>query len=336
MQVDQHVEAVRPGVRREFESAATALLHDAPGDRQPAEHRVRLVLGQAVVLEQRQQLVPAAVQLAASDGRADAPAQLGHAVPVVHVERLLEPGDAQLVAAVCKGRGALEVPVRIAGEQRHRPALIGIDADDEVITHRRAHAAHQGEVLLQRRVLHPDLHRRKALGADLVQVAPALVQRLERAARGVDAHLRDGRLLFLQQLVDRLAGAFAGQVPASGLEPPVAPAEVGRLAQPLAEAVHVVGRHAEQEAPEQVAEAAPLGGKGRAGGLADQAIAGEKAGEGLCDVGLRIAWDPRGPERLGERHVHVPQLDALDAIGHGAPPAAARQRCCRGPAVTIP
>ena len=82
------------------------------------------------------------MQFAAGDGRLYPAAQLGHAVPVVHVERLLEPLDAELIAAEGERRSALEVPVRVWPEQRHRPALVCVDGDREVVADRGADTAH--------------------------------------------------------------------------------------------------------------------------------------------------------------------------------------------------
>jgi hypothetical protein len=171
VQVDDHVEAVRPGVRRELELAPPAFVHRLLRDRQPGEHRVRLVLVEALVLEQRQQFVPRAVQLTAGDRRAHAPPQLRHAVPVMHVQRLLEPADAELVAAAREGRRALHVPVRVGPEQRHRPALVGVDAERKLVPEVLADRPDERQVFLQRGVLDANLDRVDAYPPNLVEIA---------------------------------------------------------------------------------------------------------------------------------------------------------------------
>ena len=316
MQVDHHAEAVGPGVGGEVQALQGAgLLHAFRVGDAAAEGRVGLVDVETPLFQHGPELVPAAVQLAARDGHPGTAAQFGQVVPGVHVQRLFQPGDAVVGAGSGECAGALEVPQRGVVDQRHPPALVGVNADGHAVAHGLAHGFDLADVCGQFEVVNPQLDSPEALFRQLQHLLRALFRRVDFAGRSIDRHAAVSRQLFrlaAQHLPQGLALDLAPDVPESGLQPVVPPAQVARLAHALPAGGDVGRVESDQVGAKQVAQAGALGAEGGAGRQALHAVVGGDAGQREAVDGLRIAGDPRGVEGPGKGKGDVEQLDPVD------------------------
>jgi hypothetical protein len=137
-----------------------------------------------------------------------------------------------------------------------------------------------------------------------------------RCARCALRLLGPAERALVDQLVERHALELGGQIPEGDVHPAVSPAEIGSLAQPLANHLEVVRIDAEEELSDVLAEGLALPIECRTACETGQPVTGGDREESVALPVLRIAGDPAGEERGRKRNVEVVKLDLFDLSRH--------------------
>jgi SAM-dependent methyltransferase len=127
----------------------------------------------------------------------------------------------------------------------------------------------------------------------------------------------DGAGFAAEQPVDREPGQLPLGVPEGRLHPPVAPAQVGHLAQPLLDQADVCRVLADQVRPQQLPQTLPFAAHGRARGVPFHALVRGHPEQGEAAFHLGKAGDPTGVEGSGKGPGDVEQLDSADPAHAG-------------------
>ncbi len=154
----------------------------------------------------------------------------------------------------------------------------------------------------------------ETFGVSRLDLLDPLLRALDLAGRGVEA---DRARRAAEELVDRLAFDLALDVPERGLDPPVAPTQIGDLAQTLLDEPDVGGVLAEEIRPEHIAETRSFAAYCRTGTVAFNPVFGGDPDQSETVLVGRHARDPGGPEGGGRRDGDVEQLDLRNATACG-------------------
>ncbi len=158
--------------------------------------------------------------------------------------------------------------------------------------------------------MHPQLDCLEAHFAQLEHLGGPLLGRVDFA--GGSVHRRAAGFLPAQQHPNRFALDLAADVPEGGFHPVVAPAQIADFAQALTDGGDVGWVEADEVWADQTAQALALALKGHASRQALHTVVGRQAQQGEAVLGLGIAGDPRGVERLGQRDGDMKQFDAVN------------------------
>jgi hypothetical protein len=133
---------------------------------------------------------------------------------------------------------------------------------------------------------------------------------MDLACGGIDR--RTSAILAAQQRPDGSALDLAADVPESGLNPVIAPAEVAGFADVLAGRIDVIWIKPAEIGAKQPAETFAFALKGNAGSQTLHTIVRRQAQEGKAVDRLGVAEDPGRIEGLGQWNGDVEELDAVN------------------------
>ena len=302
-------------MRRQLALLELAQRHDLEERRDAADAR-RIGLDEVGAGQnQLRMLVKAGQHFAGRDRGVKALGQQAMALEIVRVQRLLDPGQIEVLQGATGARGLLAVPL-----------LIGVDHQRKLVAEQLAHGTHALDV--DRQIGLPDLQldaANAAVAGDLHVLQHLIQRRVQIAARGVVA--LHGIALRAQQLGQRQAGALGFQVPQGdvkgrdGLRREAAAAHAGTGPQQLGEQARDVVRVLTDQVGRQFlgvrVHAGAAGALGVAKADAFVAIARADLGKDEGDLGQRLL--PPGQhlgvaDRCRQRQGGQRQLDPVNAV----------------------